>query len=190
MSAAPANLDFGTAWRQGVDTMKKQDQVPGFFCVANCCIGGPAAITLFVMGILGAAGVMSASTLGICAVGLGAGTYVLSLPSLRGRTLLKQFIIGGLAAAAIISVGALGISGVLSAQVIGWSILGAFAGQAVLSTCANCCDSEKHKSEKRKQAKEDLGNARRQWHEGMAQIREGRAQIREGLTQIRAERNQ
>ncbi len=141
-TSAAGNLNFRTAWRQGVDKMKKQGQEPGFFCVANCCIGVPAAITLFVMGILGAAGVMSATTLGICAVGLGAGVYLLSLPSFRGKALVKQLIIGGLATAAIVTVGSLGIAGILSAQVIGWSILGAFVGQAVLGTCVNCCDKK------------------------------------------------
>lgn len=122
------------------DNLRSQGVEPGAMCCATMSVSAVSMVALFVLGCLGAAGVMSAGTLGWCAVGLGAGGFLISLPSLRGKTLVKTLVVGGLVAAAIVTVGALGIAGVLSAQVIGWAILGSFLGQMVLGTCIACCD--------------------------------------------------
>ncbi len=80
--------------------------------LATACVATPAAITLIALAKLAILGLISATTLGACSIGLGAGIYLLTLPSFRGNRLVRQLIIGGLATAALVTVGALGIAGI------------------------------------------------------------------------------
>ncbi len=178
-ASIPSPLNFFARWRQqGVEKLKADDQAAGVCCVADWTVGSVAAITLFVLGCLGAAGIMPGTALGACAIGLGIGAYALSLPSLRNKALTQQFVIGGLATVAILTVGALGMAGILSTQIIGWTIIAAIGGKTALRICVTYFDPAK-----RKRAKEEGEKARAQFAEAREHIVEAGGHIRSAYNQ-------
>lgn len=101
----------------------------------NCCctklLALMAIIAVLAVGILGANGAMCATSVGICAVALGGGSLLIALPTLRSKDAIDHFILGGITAA-IVAFGALGIGGIVSAQAIGWTMIGSSVGYGIL----------------------------------------------------------
>lgn len=103
--------------------------------IDNCCCTKLLALIAIIaglaVGIIGASLAVPATSLGIFAMALGGASLLIALPTLRSKGAIEQLILGGLVAATI-TVGALGIGGIVSAQVIGWTMIGSSVGQGIL----------------------------------------------------------
>lgn len=104
--------------------LRAQGIEPGAKCCATVSIAAVASTALFIIGCVGAAGAFPGSTIGWVTIGLGGGSYALSLS--LGNLQKRKFdvITGGLVATALVVVGALGGAGILTAQQVGWGIVG------------------------------------------------------------------
>jgi hypothetical protein len=82
-----------------------------------------SSIALFIIGCVGAAGRLPASTTGWCAIGLGGTTFVLQSASdlLKNREITWQSF-NAFAVASIVC-GVLGVTGTLSGTAVGWGVL-------------------------------------------------------------------
>lgn len=82
-----------------------------------------SGVALFVIGCLGAAGILPGSTVGWVAIGLGAGTLILNLAQGKLKDRKITLILAALGAVLPITLGALGVTGVLSGTQLGYGII-------------------------------------------------------------------
>lgn len=99
----------------------------------------------------GRLGVFPGSSIGWVTLGLGGGTFALSLAAGKLKDHKYHLVIGGLQAVTLIVIGALGCGGILSTSQVGWGIIGASIGAALAAspaTIKRCADeaAEKEKA--------------------------------------------
>jgi hypothetical protein len=93
-------------------------------CYATVGVSVIASCALFIIGCIGAAGILPGSLIGWTAVGLGGAGFLLSLSLGNFEKRKVELITGALLAAVYVTVGALGATGILSATQVGWGIIG------------------------------------------------------------------
>ncbi|MBS0623130.1 MAG: hypothetical protein JSS62_00745 [Verrucomicrobia bacterium] len=101
---------------------------------ASIGLGAITGVALFIIACVGAAGHLSPSTLGWASIGLGGGMVVSNLTAgnlkYRDKILTALHI---LSLASIFALGSLGVTGVLSAQHLGYGLIGTYLGTNILA---------------------------------------------------------
>jgi hypothetical protein len=102
-----------------------------------------SSLALFIIGCIGAAGILPGSTMGWLVIGLGSGSFLLQLAGGRLQERKGALLVVAVITLVFIILAALGVAGILSGAQVGWGVVGTClvpAGVACVATCgALCC---------------------------------------------------
>lgn len=101
-------------------------------------LAGITGAALFILGSIGAAGILPGSIMGWVAVGLGGGAFALSLAGGNLKKRKFELIVTGLMVASIVTVGGLGAAGILSGTQVGCGIFGTVLASMPLICFVQC----------------------------------------------------